>query len=52
LDTFGKAFKAAFNDNENLRKTQGGGILGIKSQHQVELKQKALEREEFKKANL
>jgi len=39
-------------DNVELRKKWGGGKLGIKSQHQKDLHQAALEKEALKKANL
>jgi len=39
-------------DNADLRKKWGGGILGIKSQHQKDLHQAAIEKEALKKANL
>jgi len=52
LDQFTKNFKAAFSDNEDLRKKWGGGLLGIKSQHQIDLLQAAKDKEALKKAKL
>jgi len=52
LDLFQKNFKAAFNENAHLKKNWGGGKIGAKSTHQRELKQKAVEKEALKKANL
>jgi len=31
-----KSYKNQFNDNANLRKVWGGGILGSKSQHKID----------------
>lgn len=52
LDSFIKNFKAAYNDNSQLRKEWGGGIVGVKSEHQKEKKAKALEKEALKKAGM
>lgn len=52
LDSFMKNFRAAYNDNGELRKIWGGGQIGIKSQHQKELRAKALEKEALKKAGM
>jgi large subunit ribosomal protein L7Ae len=40
-----KNFRAGFNDNVDLRRTWGGNVLGIKSQHAEDLKKKAIEKE-------
>lgn len=52
LSTFASSFKAAYNDNESLKRTWGGGIMGIKSQHREEAKQKAKDQEALRKANM
>ena len=52
LESYVKNFRAAYNDNSDLRKTWGGGHVGIKSQHQKDLRVKALEREALKKAGI
>lgn len=52
LDSYVKNFRVAFNDNSQLRKDWGGGHIGIKSQHQKDLRAKALEREALKKAGM
>jgi len=45
-------FKAQFNDNVALRRTWGGGIMGIKNQHMMAKREKAREIELAKKANM
>ena len=52
LDNYIKNFRAAYNENSELRKVWGGGQVGIKSQHQKDLREKALEREALKKAGM
>jgi large subunit ribosomal protein L7Ae len=52
LDTFQKTFKALFNDNEQLRRHWGGGIMGIKNQHMMAKREKQREIELAKKANM
>lgn len=52
LNILAKNFREGYNDSSELRKTWGGGILGIKSQHREEAHRKALEREQLKKAKL
>jgi len=52
LDGMSKAFKAQYNDNERLRRVWGGGIMGIKNQHMMAAKQKLLDIELAKKANM
>ena len=52
LESYVKNFRAAYNDNSDLRKTWGGGHVGLKSQHQKDLRIKALEREALKKAGI
>jgi len=45
-------FKAQFNDNAEVRRRWGGGIMGIKSQHVMQRREKALQLEQAKKMNL
>lgn len=52
LETYCKNFKAAYNENSQLRKEWGGGHVGMKSQHQKDMKAKALEKEALKKAGV
>merc|ERR1711862_32431 len=43
LDKLAENFKAQFNDNAEVRKRWGGGIMGIKSQHVMQRREKALQ---------
>jgi len=52
FDNLIKTFKAQFNENVNLRKEWGGGILGHKSRLAKEAKEKAIEAEQIKKSGL
>jgi len=52
LESYIKNFRAAFNENSQLKKDWGGGHVGIKSQHQKDLRAKALEKEALKKAGM
>ena len=52
FDTLQKTFTAAYNDNVALRKTWGGGIMGIKNQHMMAKREKLREIELAKKANM
>jgi len=47
-----KQFLSNYNNNADLRKTWGGGHLGLKASHQKEAKEKAIEHETIKKAGL
>jgi large subunit ribosomal protein L7Ae len=47
-----KNFRAQYNDNLNLRKHWGGGVMGIKNVHKMDKRQKALDVELAKKANM
>merc|ERR1719198_1644588 len=51
LDTLVKNFHAQFNDNTETRR-RGGGIMGIKSQHVTQRREKALQMEQAKKLGL
>jgi len=52
LNTLASNFKAQFNDNAELRRRWGGGIMGVKSQHVMQRREKALQLEQAKKMNL
>merc|ERR1719440_499426 len=52
LDTLANNFKAQFNDNTDVRKKWGGGIMGIKSQHVMQRREKAIQAEQAKKLGL
>ncbi|XP_055388650.1 60S ribosomal protein L7a-like [Condylostylus longicornis] len=52
LDNLIKTFRSEFNDNVELRRRWGGGLLGLKSRHIQEKKEKAIAREQAKKLGL
>merc|ERR1719235_2846087 len=52
LETLMNNFKAQFNDNSDIRKKWGGGIMGIKSQHVMQRREKAIQAEQAKKLGL
>jgi len=52
LETMANNFKAQFNDNADVRKRWGGGIMGIKSQHVMQRREKAIQAEQAKKLGL
>jgi len=52
LDTLIKNFNAQFNDNAEVRRRWGGGIMGIKSQHVTSRRERAIEAERNKKLGL
>merc|ERR1712039_599512 len=52
LDKIATNMKAQFNDNELHRKKWGGGIMGIKSQHVMQRREKAIQIEQAKKLGL
>jgi len=52
LENLGKNFTAAFNDNVDLRRRWGGGIMGLKSNHVQARRQKQKELDEAKKMGM
>merc|ERR1712232_647135 len=52
LETLMNNFKAQFNENADIRKKWGGGIMGIKSQHVMQRREKAIQAEQAKKLGL
>merc|ERR1719222_1846586 len=52
LDLLAKNFNAQFNDNADLRRRWGGGIMGIKSQHITQRRERAIQAEQAKKMGL
>jgi len=52
LDVLIESFKSTFNDNKEIMRKWGGGIMGVKSQHVVRRRQVALEKELAKKTGM
>merc|ERR1712110_617792 len=52
LESLRTTFQTQFNDNTQLRRTWGGGVMGIKNQHMMAKREKAREIEMAKKANM
>lgn len=52
LEQLATNFKAQFNDNTEVRRKWGGGIMGYKSQHIMQRREKALQIEQAKKLGL
>jgi phosphoglucomutase len=52
FETIAKTMKAEYNDNVDLRRKWGGGIMGQKSNHVVEKREKAIAIEQAKKLGL
>jgi len=52
LDKLAGTFMAQFNDNAELRRRWGGGIMGLKSQHVMARREKAIQLEQAKKMGL
>ncbi|CAK0837357.1 unnamed protein product [Prorocentrum cordatum] len=52
LETLAGNFKGQFNDNAEHRRRWGGGIMGIKSQHVMQRREKAIQMEQAKKLGL
>jgi len=52
LETLTKNFSSQFNDNMENRRRWGGGIMGIKSQHVTQRRERAIAAEQAKKLGL
>merc|ERR1712242_151359 len=52
LEQLSQQFKTQFNDNAILTRKWGGGIMGIKNQHMMAARQRLIDIENKKKANL
>lgn len=52
LETLTKNFSSQFNDNMEHRRRWGGGIMGIKSQHVTQRRERAIAAEQAKKLGL
>jgi len=52
FDNLQNNFNANYNNNASLRRTWGGGIMGIKNQHMMDKREKLREIEIAKKANM
>merc|ERR1712050_279404 len=52
LEHLAKNFHAQFNENQEVRRRWGGGIMGIKSQHVTQRREKAIQMEAAKKRGL
>merc|ERR1712217_303375 len=52
LEHLANNFKGQFNENAEIRKRWGGGIMGIKSQHVTQRREKAIQMEQAKKLGL
>ena len=52
FETLAKTMKAEFNDNAELRRKWGGGVMGQKSNHVIEKREKAIAIEQAKKLGL
>jgi len=50
FDSLASAFKTKFNDDSTTRRKWGGGIMGLKTQKKLELREKAIAAEAAKKA--
>merc|ERR1719436_1009978 len=52
LDTIASNMNVMFNENAEVRRRWGGGIMGIKSQHVMQRREKAIQIEQAKKLGL
>jgi len=52
FDGLVSSFKGMFNDNAETRRKWGGGIMGIKSQHVMQKRERAIQMEQAKKMGL
>jgi len=47
-----ETFKASYNEDKNIRRTWGGGVMGIKNQHMMRARERVRAIEAAKKANM
>ena len=52
FETLTQTFERLYNQNEKLRRTWGGGVMGVKNQHMMAARDKVREEELMKKANV
>jgi len=52
FETLSKSFEQLYNQNERLRRTWGGGVMGIKNQHMMAAREKVRQIELAKKAEM
>lgn len=52
LDVLCESFKSAFNDNREIQRKWGGGVMGMKSQHVEKARKLVIEKELAKKTGL
>jgi len=52
LDKLASNFNSQFNENAETRRRWGGGIMGVKSQHVTQRREKAIQMEQAKKLGL
>jgi len=50
LTQFANNYRAMFNENADIRKKWGGGVMGVKANHVIKYRQKLAERERAKQA--
>jgi len=51
LTQFTNNYRAMFNENADIRKKWGGGVMGVKANHVIKYRQKLAERERAKQAS-
>lgn len=52
FEALAKTFEQLYNQNERLRRTWGGGVMGIKNQHMMAAREKVRQIEQQKKADM
>jgi large subunit ribosomal protein L7Ae len=52
LEVLIESYKASFNENKDLQRKWGGGIMGVKSQHVTRRREMAIEKELAKKTGM
>merc|ERR1719199_2385095 len=52
LDKLASNFNSQFNENAESRRRWGGGIMGVKSQHVTQRRERAIQMEQAKKLGL